>query len=100
MKSTVPTARLCDTKAERDAAVRRTSKLRPIDAGTSYDATGKLRRLIHKIEKGEYGHVTNMVCAIRTIENGRAGIRTVYTGKSTMDTLHFMASRLAKEMIE
>jgi hypothetical protein len=62
--TTIPTGRLCDTEAEKKAKLRRTSKLRAIDRGNVYDITGKLRRLIHQIENGKHGKVTDVIAAI------------------------------------
>lgn len=95
----VPTARLCDTEAERKKKLRRGSKLRPIsiNKGNTYDVSGCLRRLVHQIETGKHGDVTDVVCAVRTIQNNKAGIRTMFFGTSQPEVLHYMACRLEKD---
>jgi hypothetical protein len=95
----VPTARLCDTEAEKKARLRRGSKLRPIDRGTYYDVPGKLRRLVHEIESGRHGEVTDVVAALRSIKNNKAGIQTIFLGSSQPEVLHYMASRLERETL-
>jgi hypothetical protein len=96
----VPTGRLCDTAAEKNAKVRRGSKIRAIDQGTLYDVPGKLRRLVREIEKGDLGRVTDVVNAVRIVKDGKVSIRTMYTGTSDMPTLKFMVDRLGKELID
>lgn len=73
--------------------------LRAIDAGTSYDVPGKMRRMVHKIEDGEFGRVTDVVCAVRCIKDGKITIRTMYTGKNSMGELLQMAEYLKKDMM-
>ena len=97
MNTTVPTGRLCDTAAEKTARLRRGSKLRPIDKGNIYDVTGKLRKLVHEIESGKHGDVTDVVCAIRVIKQNKAAIHSIFLGKSQPEVLHYMACRLEKE---
>lgn len=99
MNRTVPTGRLCDTTAEKNAKLRRGSKLRVIDKGNNYDVTGKLRRLVHQIESGKHGDVTDVALALRSIEDGRAGVRTIWLGTSQPEVLHFMACRLQKDIL-
>lgn len=100
MNKTVPTGRLCDTAAEKNAKLRRGAKLRAIDRGTVYDISGKLRKLLHEIEGGKHGDVTDVVLAIRKVKDGRTGIATAFIGTSQPEVLHFMASRLQAEIVE
>jgi hypothetical protein len=72
---TVPTARLCDTEAEKNAKLRRGAKLRQIDKGNCYDITRRMRKLIHEIESGKHGEVTDVVIAVRKIQDGRTAVR-------------------------
>ncbi|MGA9668396.1 MAG: hypothetical protein WBQ94_04265 [Terracidiphilus sp.] len=96
---TVPTARLCDTEAEKNARLRRGSKLRAIDKGTCYDIPGKLRRVVHEIESGKHGEVTDVILAIRCVrKNSRVALTSIFTGKSQPEILHYMATYLVKEM--
>jgi hypothetical protein len=95
--TTIPTGRLCDTDAGKKAKLRRASKLRAINTGNVYDITGKLRRLIHEIEKGELGKVTDVIAAIRHIEGKKTEIHTIFYGTSQPEVLHFMACRLEKD---
>lgn len=95
--TTVPTGRLCDTEAEKKARLRRTSKLRPINKGNSYDISGKLRKLVHEIESGKHGDVTDVILAVRSVKNSQPGIRTAFWGFSQPEVLHYMACRLEKE---
>ena len=97
MNTSVPTGRLCDTAAEKNARLRRGSKLRPIDKGNVYDVTGKLRRLVHEIESGKHGEVTDVIAAIRRVDHGKVGIHTIYLGTSQPEVLHYMACRLEKD---
>lgn len=97
MNTSVPTGRLCDTAAEKNARLRRGSKLRPIDKGNVYDITGKLRRLVHEIESGKHGKVTDVITAIRHVKDGKLGIKTIYYGTSQPEVLHYMACRLEKD---
>lgn len=96
MNTTVPTGRLCDTAAEKNARLRRGSKLRVIDRGNVYDVSGKLRKLVHEIESGKLGHVTDVIAAVRSVDK-KTEIRTIYLGKSQPEVLHYMACRLEKE---
>lgn len=73
--------------------------LRAIDKGTLYDVSGKLRLVVHQIESGEYGEVTDVVLALRYVRQGQAGIRTIYTGKNDMGTLNLMADYLKRDMV-
>jgi hypothetical protein len=95
--TTVPTGRLCDTEAEKKARLRRGSKLRPINKGNVYDVTGKLRRLVHEIESGKLGEVTDVVAAIRCIRDKKTSVQTIFTGTSQPEILHYMACRLERE---
>jgi hypothetical protein len=97
MNTSVPTGRLCDTEAEKKARLRRGSKLRVIDTGNIYDITGKLRRLIHRIERGELGKVTDVIAATRSVKNNKVGINTIFYGTSQPEVLHYMACRLEKD---
>lgn len=97
MKTTVPTGRLCDTEAEKNARLRRESKLRVINRGTLYDIPGKLRKLVHEIENGKHGEVTDIVLALRTVREKRTAIETMFTGTSQPEVLHYMACHLEKE---
>ncbi len=99
MNKTVPTGRLCDTPAEKSAKLRRGAKLRPIDKGNVYDISGRLRKLVHEIESGKHGEVTDCVIAIRKVENGRTALRTAYYGKSQPEVLHYMACMLERETL-
>jgi hypothetical protein len=76
------------------------SGIRAIDQGTSYDVSGRLRRLIHQIEDGKHGHVTDIVLAIRCITGDGIRIRTIYTGSSEMARLGQMIDYLKKDTIE
>lgn len=97
MNRTVPTANLSETEAEKNKRLRRGSKLRAIDKGTCYDVPGKLRRLVHEIESGKHGDVTDVVVAIRCIKNNKASLNSIFTGKSQPEVLQYMARFLAKE---
>ena len=97
MNTSVPTGRLCDTAAEKNARLRRGLKLRPIDKGNIYDITGKLRRLVHEIESGKHGDVTDVIAAIRSVKESKCGIQTIFYGKSQPEVLHYMACRLEKD---
>ena len=99
MKTTVPTARLCDTEAEKNARLRRGCKLKPINKGTNYDITGKLRRLIHQIESGQHGKVTDVVLAIRKVKGSQTKIGSMWLGTSQPEVLHYMACQLEKEVL-
>lgn len=94
---TVPTGRLWDTAAEKNARSLRSSKIRPINKGTLYDISGRLRKLVHEIESGKHGEVTDLVASIRCVKDGKTSIRTMFTGTSQPEILHYMASRLEKE---
>jgi hypothetical protein len=97
MNTSVPTGRLCDTEAEKKARLRRGSKLRAIDSGNVYDITGKLRRLIHEIEGGKLGKVTDVIAAVRNVQDSKVGIKTIFYGTSQAEILHYMACRLEKD---
>lgn len=74
--------------------------IRAIDQGTNYDVPGKLRRLVHQIEKGEHGIATDVVCAVRYVGlNGKIGIRTMYTGKNTTADLNLMVDYLKRDIV-
>jgi hypothetical protein len=88
---------LCDTEAEKKARLRRGSKLRPINKGSVYDVTGKLRKLVHEIESGKHGDVTDVIAAIRCVKDKRTDVQTIFLGTSQPEVLHYMASRLEKE---
>jgi hypothetical protein len=93
----VPTARLCDTEAEKKARLRRGSKLRPINKGSVYDVTGKLRKMVHEIESGKLGEVTDVIAAIRCVKDKKVNIQTIFLGTSQPEILHYMSCRLEKE---
>lgn len=76
------------------------SGIRAIDQGTSYDVPGKLRHLVHQIETGKHGRVTDVVLAIRGIQHGKIFIRLFYTGSSDMATLSQMIDYLKKDSME
>ena len=95
--TTVPTARLCDTDAEKKARLRRGSKLRPINKGNVYDVSGKLRKLVHEIESGKLGEVTDVIAAIRCTKEKKTAIQTIFLGTSQPEVLHYMACRLEKD---
>lgn len=99
MNKTVPTARLCDTEAEKSAKLRRGAKLRPINKGNAYDISGRLRRLIRQIESGKHGEVTDVVLALRSIKESKSQVITAYYGFSQPEVLHYMASKLEKEVM-
>lgn len=99
MNKTVPTGRLCDTPAEKSAKLRRGAKLRPIDKGNVYDISGKLRRLVHQIESGKHGEVTDVVLAIRKIQDNKTEVSTAFYGKSQPEILHYMACLLERETL-
>jgi len=73
--------------------------LRVIDKGSNYDITGKLRRLIHQIESGQHGKVTDVVLAIRKVKGSQIKIGSMWLGTSQPEVLHYMACRLEKEML-
>jgi hypothetical protein len=75
------------------------SGLRAIDRGTTYDVPGNLQKLVHEINNGKKDRVTDVVLALRSVRNGKPVIRTLYTGKSDMATLHFMAQYLVRDTI-
>jgi hypothetical protein len=95
--TTVPTGRLCDTDAEKNARLRRGSKLRSINKGTIYDVSGKLRKIVHEIESGKHGDVTDVVLALRCVRDKKPCIHTIFCGTSQPEVLHYMACRLEKE---
>lgn len=99
MTGSVPTGRLCDTAAEKKAKLRRGSKLHPIDRGTIYDVTGKMRKWIREMESGDNGDVTDVVMAYRFVKDGRVGVRTKWLGRSQQEVLHWMAVVLQKDMV-
>jgi hypothetical protein len=93
MNRTVPNAKNWPEKKKRGG-------LRAIDKGTSnYDVTGRLRRLVHQIESGKHGEVTDVVLAIRSINDGRTGVKPMYLGTSQLEVLHFMACVIAKDIL-
>lgn len=102
MNRTVPTTNLSETTAEKDKRRRRGSKLRPIDKDTDYDISGSLRRLIHQIEAGEHGEVTDLILAIRSRETGRirGKVKTIAVRTSQPEVLHFMAAKLEREFFQ
>jgi hypothetical protein len=88
---------LCDTEAEKKARLRRGSKLRPINKGSVYDVTGKLRKMVHEIENGKFGEVTDVIAAVRCIKDKKTSVQTMFLGTSQPEILHYMACRLEKE---
>jgi hypothetical protein len=90
MNKTIPTARLCDTEAERKKKMLRASRLRPIDRGTYYDIPGRMRMLLRQIERGEWGKVTDVSVVLRYIKDDGVRINSRHTGTGTTETYSYM----------
>jgi hypothetical protein len=82
------------------AAKVKSSRLRAIDKGTSYDVPGRMKRLARSIERGEFGEVTDVVCVVRSKNQGEIELRPYFYGKSDTANLHFMLSRALDRCIK
>ena len=94
----VPTARLCDTEAERKKKLLRASKLRPIDRGTFYDITGRLRKLTRQIEGGELGKVTDVFVVTHYVKDGEFRINTRCFGTGGSERYSYMLRHALKDL--
>jgi hypothetical protein len=101
MKTTVPTAVLSETEAGKKANLLRKSRLRAIDQGTPYDATGRMIKWARELRSGKLGRCTDVLIVARTIKtetgDGRGGHGYEYFGNGPGDakTFHAMAEALA-----
>lgn len=82
------------------AAAVKKSGIRAIDRGTSYDVSGRVRRLMRSVEAGNFGRVTDAVVILRGIKDGKVNAQPFFYGVSETEVLHFMASRAAKECLK
>ena len=98
MNKTLPNSNPDETRTGKKLKAR-LSRLRPLDKGTVYDAEGSITRHMRRIQRGEYGKVTDMVMAIRTEKGGKTHVRTVFCGSGSVETLHFMAARLQRDIL-
>lgn len=98
MNKTIPTAKLCDTEAERKKKMLRTSRLRPIDRGTYYDVTGEMRKLLREIEHGEWGHVTDVSMVMRYIKDDSVRIASRHSGTGTIEIYSYMLHRVLQRL--
>lgn len=79
---------------------RTNQSIRPINRGSVYDVAGKLRSLARAIDKGELGHVTDVICSVRAIKGPDVVSYHHNYGVSDVATWYFMASRLQKRIME
>jgi hypothetical protein len=101
MKTTVPTGVLSETEAGKKADLLRKSRLRAIDQGTPYDATGRMIKWARELRSGKLGRCTDVLIVARTIKmetgDGQGGHGYEYFGNGPGDakTFHAMAEALA-----
>lgn len=70
------------------------SKLRVINQGTVYDATGRMRTWIREIESGKYGRCTDIVMIARCHEPGgeEAHVRMWHNGTGKREIANFLCT--------
>lgn len=101
MNTTVPTAVLSETEAVKKADLRRKSRLRVIDQGTPYDATGRMIKWARELRSGKLGRCTDILIVARTIKtetgDGKGGHGYEYfsNGPGDAKTFYAMAEALA-----
>jgi hypothetical protein len=73
----------------------RSSRLRTVDQGTTYDVTGKLRWLARAIDRGDEGDITDAVVITRSA-NGSIG--SFHWGKGNRERSHHMVSTVKNRL--
>ena len=96
MNKTVPTARLCDTEAEKNARKVRKSRIRPIDENTPYDVTGRMFKWAREIRSGALGRVTDVVICARCIGDDGIAYEHFVNGTGSRETYMVMANSVMK----
>jgi len=72
------------------------SGIRAIDKGTSYDVSGKLRKLAREIEKGDHDEVRGALVGIISQKDGKMRANYISCGRCSISELNMLADYLAK----
>jgi hypothetical protein len=102
LKNTIPTGRLLETQAEIKASLKRHSRLRAIDQGTPYDATGRMVKWLRELRSGKLGRCTDVLMVARVIiaENGEGTGGPAYEHFKNGISGHDVHRRMAEVAME
>lgn len=99
MNKTIPTARLCDTEAEKNAILRKKSKLRVIDQGTRYDPTGRMIKWARELRNGASGRCTDVLIVARCLAEDGIAYEHFMNGTGEREVTAAMAHAVMKRYL-
>ena len=96
-KMWVPNANPSDTRQKLKPKI---SRLRVIDEGTTYDVSGRLRRLTREIESGELGEIRHCIVLLNCKrKDGSKYVKTQYYGRGEVEAFAYMIAVGQKDVL-